>query len=101
MDQSFIEAIILYASEDAEQTSAILADIKEWRDIAFDAIRAGAGSAIFEVTSTTQNGKSVTGSLTMTNTQVFSALTNAIDRIANGVGPRITHADFFNMGMDR
>jgi hypothetical protein len=95
MDQDFIDALVLYALEDKTQTATILADLKEWRNSAFAQIRAGNGSSIFEITSTSQHGKSVSGQMTMTNLQLFAALTIAIGDITEGSSyPSLTFADF-------
>lgn len=94
MDQDFIDALVLYALEDSSQTAAILADLKEWRDQAFTQIRSGNGASIFEITSTSQHGKSVTGQFTMTNLQLFASLTIAISDIKDGSSSMsLTYAD--------
>lgn len=99
MDEDFIDALVLYAREDPGMKSSILDDMIEWRDAAFEAMRCGAGQATFEVTSTTQHGKSVSGQLTMTNSQAFTALTHAISKIKSGYLGSVTHVDFSNFNM--
>ena len=99
MDSDFIDSLVLFANEDPNTRQSVLDEMVEWRDAAWAAMRDGKGKSQFEMTSSSQHGKSVSGQIVMTNQQAFTALTNAISRLKTGYLGSITLADF--SGMDR
>lgn len=92
MDIDFIDALVMRAREDSDKFAETVADLRDWRETAYQAIRAGAGKSMFEITSTSQHGKSVSGQITMSNNEVFSVLTNALDKLTN-TRPALTFAN--------